>query len=149
MVRLLGWSQHLGEKFFVYELQKGSEDLHCYLEAQRARESSKSLEFPSARRRQVALDVAEGLCFLAQKALYHRDIKPSNILLDSKAAKLADFASGRLKDAPKTLKELHEDLQKAHLPGRISGTPGPRPRLNTKRSRKALENMLKRKCQAD
>ncbi|XP_059076343.1 putative wall-associated receptor kinase-like 16 [Cryptomeria japonica] len=73
---------------------------------------------PWERRRQIAIETAEGIAYVHREAsqpIFHRDIKPSNILLDDTfTPKVADFGISRLRPSD----EMHLSTM---FP---SGTPG-------------------------
>ncbi|GLJ53319.1 hypothetical protein SUGI_1136930 [Cryptomeria japonica] len=74
--------------------------------------------FPWERRRQIAIETAEGIAYMhrgSSQPIFHRDIKSSNILLDDTfTPKVADFGISRLRPSDET-----------HLSTMFpSGTPG-------------------------
>ncbi|KAL8227284.1 hypothetical protein R6Q57_017116 [Mikania cordata] len=91
LVKLIGYCQEYESRLLVYEfMPKGSLENHLF------RKGVEPVAW--ATRMHIAIDVAQGLCFLHSKepSVIYRDLKASNILLCSEfTARLSDFGLAR------------------------------------------------------
>ncbi|GLJ24126.1 hypothetical protein SUGI_0460240 [Cryptomeria japonica] len=110
VVKLIGCCLRTQLPLLVYEfVPNGTLSQHLH---------SPERHLPWERRRQIAIETAEGIAYVHREAsqpIFHRDIKSSNILLDDTfTSKVADFGISRLRPSD-------EMLLSTMFP---SGTPG-------------------------
>ena len=76
-------------------------------------------KYDAASKKQLALDIAEGLAFLHSRGIVHRDLKSDNILVseDGRRAKVADLGFAKRKDEGKSYMSVRgcERRDLAHL----------------------------------
>lgn len=95
LVTLKGCCVHGAQRLLVYEYMENNSLTHTFLGSEQNRK-----RFTWTLRKNVALGIARGLCYLHEGLsphIVHRDIKASNILLDRDCTpKLADFGLAKL-----------------------------------------------------
>ncbi|KAH6762362.1 Protein kinase superfamily protein [Perilla frutescens var. hirtella] len=95
LVTLKGCCIHGAQRLLVYEYMENNSLTHTFLGTEQNRK-----RFTWGLRKNVALGIARGLCYLHEGVtphIVHRDIKASNILIDRDfTPKLADFGLAKL-----------------------------------------------------
>eukprot|EP00943_MAST-04B_sp_MAST-4B-sp1_P001947 g1947.t1 len=105
-----------GSDFIVTEYVDGG-DLRSVLLREKKEMKTKSpllsvdtTSYPSSKRLQYAIDIAEGMAFLHSKRFIHRDLKSANILCTKNGrCKITDFGLSRLLAEPITSKSINPE----------------------------------------